>query len=296
MIYTIVKYKKDEKTVEAIFSFDAVNSVQEQWSASVAKTTVESGFPVSDHINVENPKFNISGKITSYSLYKDTSEIYWNGSDFVTDSDNSMFDYIEGKKSLIGIFTSRSYIRLFETTKNSFSNDFDLKVEQLKSEKYNIYPNCVITSLSFGSSEGNFSSFDVQVSIEQLNIASVVTTQLSAQEMTPRLFGYEKTSTTASSSSTSSNSNTGEVGSEVSSDKSNPTSSKSSDDNVMQETLEKQLKEGKAAIIRGRHAVEVREIADKATAATGFPHRVIEYGDGSYSIIKVKWSPTEMVK
>ena len=48
MIYTIVKYNKDEKTVESIFSFDAILSAQEDWSATVAKTTVESGFPVSD--------------------------------------------------------------------------------------------------------------------------------------------------------------------------------------------------------------------------------------------------------
>ena len=288
MIYTIVKYKKDEKTVESIFSFDAILSAQEDWSATVAKTTVESGFPVSDHINVENPKFSISGRITSYSLYNSGSEIYWDGSDFVTNVENNKFGFIEGKQALLKIFKARSYVRLYETTKNSYSDNLETKNEQLKSDNAYIYPNCVITSISFSSAEGSSSSFGVQVSLEQLNISSVVTTQLSEDEKSPRLFGYEKTNTTVTSSTSSSNSNTGKVGSDVEVGKDNATSSKSTDKSVMQKTLDKQLKEGNEAIIRGKHAVEIRNMADKATAATGYPHRVVEYGDGGYSIIKVK--------
>lgn len=288
MIYTIVKYKKDEKTVESIFSFDAILSAQEDWSATVAKTTVESGFPVSDHINVENPKFSISGRITSYSLYNSGSEIYWNGNDFVTRSKDNKLGFIEGKQALLKIFKSRSYVRLYESTKNSYSDNLETKNEQLKSGNAYIYPNCVITSISFSSTEGSSSSFGVQVSLEQLNISSVVTTQLTDAEKAPRLFGYEKTNETTTSSTNSSNSNTGVVGSDVDVGKDNATSSKSTDKSVMQTTLEKQLKEGNEAIIRGKHAVEIRNMADKATAATGYPHRVIEYGDGGYSIIKVK--------
>ena len=288
MIYTIVKYKKDEKTVESIFSFDTILSAQEDWSATVAKTTVESGFPVSDHINVENPKFSISGRITSYSLYNSGSEIYWDGNDFVTSDENNKFGFIEGKQALLKIFKSRSYVRLYESTKNSYSDNLETKNEQLKSGNAYIYPNCVITSVSFSSAEGVSSSFGVQISLEQLNISSIITTQLSEAEKSPRLFGYEKTNTTVNSSTNSSNSNTGKVGSDVEVGKDNATSSKSADKSVMQTTLEKQLKEGNEAIIRGKHAVEIRNMADKATAATGYPHRVIEYGDGGYSIIKVK--------
>ena len=249
---------------------------------------MESGFPVSDHINVENPKFSISGRITSYSLYNSGSEIYWNGSDFVTDAKNNKFGFSEGKQALLKIFKARSYVRLYESTKNSYSDNLETKNEQLKSGNAYIYPNCVITSISFSSTEGSSSSFGVQVSLEQLNISSVVTTQLSEDEKSPRLFGYEKTNTTVTSSTNSSNSNTGEVGSDVEVGKDNETSSKSTDKSVMQTILEKQLKEGNEAIIRGKHAVEIRDMADKATAATGYPHRVIEYGDGGYSIIKVK--------
>ena len=288
MIYTIVKYNKDEKTVESIFSFDAILSAQEDWSATVAKTTVESGFPISDHINVENPKFSISGRITSYSLYNSGSEIYWNGSDFVTRSKNNKLGFIEGKQALLKIFKARSFVRLYESTKNSYSDNIETKNEQLKSGNAYIFPNCVITSISFSSTEGSSSSFGVQVSLEQLNISSVVTTQLTDAEKSPRLFGYEKTNEKTNSSTNSSNSNTGKVGSDVEVGKDNATSSKSTDNSVMQKTLEKQLKEGNEAIIRGKHAVEIRNMADKATAATGYPHRVIEYGDGGYSIIKVK--------
>ena len=288
MIYTIVKYNKDEKTVESIFSFDAILSAQEDWSATVAKTTVESGFPISDHINVENPKFSISGRITSYSLYNSGSEIYWNGNDFVTRSKDNKLGFIEGKQALLKIFKARSFVRLYESTKNSYSDNIETKNEQLKSGDGHFFPNCVITSISFSSTEGSSSSFGVQVSLEQLNISSVVTTQLTDAEKAPRLFGYEKTNETTNSSTNSSNSNTGKVGSDVEVGKDNATSSKSADKSVMQTILEKQLKEGNEAIIRGKHAVEIREMADKATAATGYPHRVIDYGDGGYSIIKVK--------
>ena len=287
MIYTIVKYNKDEKTVESIFSFDAILSAQEDWSATVAKTTVESGFPISDHINVENPKFSISGRITSYSLYNSGSEIYWNGNDFVTRSKDNKLGFIEGKQALLKIFKARSFVRLYESTKNSYSDNIETKNEQLKSGNAYIFPNCVITSISFSSTEGSSSSFGVQVSLEQLNISSVVTTQLTDAEKAPRLFGYEKTNETTNSSTNSSNSNTGKVGSDVEVGKDNATSSKSADKSVMQTILEKQLKEGNEAIIHGKRAVEIREVADKATAATGDPHRVIEYGDGGYSIIRV---------
>ena len=292
MIYTIVKYNKDEKTVESIFSFDAILSAQEDWSATVAKTTVESGFPISDHINVENPKFSISGRITSYSLYNSGSEIYWNGNDFVTRSKDNKLGFIEGKQALLKIFKARSFVRLYESTKNSYSDNIETKNEQLKSGNAYIFPNCVITSISFSSTEGSSSSFGVQVSLEQLNISSVVTTQLTDAEKAPRLFGYEKTNETTNSSTNSSNSNTGKVGSDVEVGKDNATSSKSADKPVMQTTLERQMREGSEAIIRGKHAVEIREMADKATAATGYPHRVVDYGDGSYSIIRVgyRWS------
>ena len=288
MIYTIVKYNKDEKTVESIFSFDAILSAQEDWSATVAKTTVESGFPISDHISVENPKFSISGRITSYSLYNSGSEIYWNGNDFVTRSKDNKLGFIEGKQALLKIFKARSFVRLYESTKNSYSDNIETKNEQLKSGNAYIFPNCVITSISFSSTEGSSSSFGVQVSLEQLNISSVVTTQLTDAEKAPRLFGYEKTNETTNSSTNSSNSNTGKVGSDVEVGKDNATSSKSADKSVMQTILEKQLKDGNEAIIRGKHAVEIRDMADKATAATGYPHRVIDYGDGGYSIIKVR--------
>ena len=288
MIYTIVKYNKDEKTVESIFSFDAILSAQEDWSATVARTTVESGFPISDHINVENPKFSISGRITSYSLYDSGSEIYWNGNDFVTRSKDNKLGFIEGKQALLKIFKARSFVRLYESSKNSYSDNIETKNEQLKSGNAYIFPNCVITSISFSSTEGSSSSFGVQVSLEQLNISSVVTTQLTDAEKAPRLFGYEKTNETTNSSTNSSNSNTGKVGSDVEVGKDNATSSKSADKSVMQTILEKQLKDGNEAIIRGKHAVEIRDMADKATAATGYPHRVIDYGDGGYSIIKVR--------
>lgn len=205
MIYTLV-VRNEQGVMETNLTFDSVASYSENWSGTVSKSTVESGFPIADHINIENPVFNISGVLSAYSIFSDNKEIYWDGEDFVASSDQSSVDqHIEAKKSLIKIVSGGTVVTLLESKTNSFLSDKNQKYEKILSGKINEYNNCVITDLSFEVSENTQNSaIKVSMKIEQLNIARTETTLLSEQEMqkeiTPKV---AKVSTNAGTSATS---------------------------------------------------------------------------------------------
>ena len=67
MIYTIV-VKNDQGKAQSYLTFESVSSYSENWSGTVSKSTVEYGFPIADHINIENPVFNVSGVLSEYSI------------------------------------------------------------------------------------------------------------------------------------------------------------------------------------------------------------------------------------
>lgn len=205
MIYTLV-VRNEQGVMETNLTFDSVASYSENWSGTVSKSTVESGFPIADHINIENPVFNISGVLSAYSIFSDNREVYWNGEDFVASSEQSSVDqHIEAKKSLIKVVSSGTVVTLLESKTNSFLSDKNQKYEKILSGKVNEYNNCVITDLSFEVSENTQNSaIKVSMKIEQLNIARTETTQLSEQEMQKEIVPkVAKVSTNAGASATS---------------------------------------------------------------------------------------------
>lgn len=205
MIYTLV-VRNEQGVLETNLTFDSVASYSENWSGTVSKSTVESGFPIADHINIENPVFNISGVLSAYSIFSDNREVYWNGEDFVASSEQSSVDqHIEAKKSLIKVVSSGTVVTLLESKTNSFLSDKNQKYEKILSGKVNEYNNCVITDLSFEVSENTQNSaIKVSMKIEQLNIARTETTQLSEQEMQKEIVPkVAKVSTNAGTSATS---------------------------------------------------------------------------------------------
>lgn len=205
MIYTLV-VRNEQGVVETNLTFDSVASYSENWSGTVSKSTVESGFPIADHINIENPVFNVSGVLSAYSIFSDNREVYWNGEDFVASSEQSSVDqHIEAKKSLIKIVSSGTVVTLLESKTNSFLSDKNQKYEKILSGKINEYNNCVITDLSFEVSENTQNSaIKVSMKIEQLNIARTETTLLSDQEMQKEIIPkVAKVSTNAGTSATS---------------------------------------------------------------------------------------------
>lgn len=205
MIYTLI-VKNDQGKAESYLTFDSIASYSESWSGTVSKSTVESGFPIADHINIENPVFNISGMLSEYSIFKDDREIFWNGDDFVQASENtSASSHLVAKDSLIKTTKEGTVITLLESKTNSFLSDGAQRYEKILSGKINEYNNCVITDLSFEVSENTQNSaIKVSMKIEQLNIARTETTTLSEQEMQKEIIPkVAKTSTNAGTSATS---------------------------------------------------------------------------------------------
>lgn len=184
MIYTIV-VKNDQGEAESYLTFDSVSSYSESWSGTVSKSTVEYGFPIADHINIENPVFNISGVLSEYSIFKDDREIFWNGEDFVQASENdSEGSHLVAKDYLIKTTKEGTVITLLESKTNSFLSDGTQRYQKIRSGATKEYDNSVITDLSFEVSENTQnSSIRVSMKIEQLNIARTETTTLTEQEM-----------------------------------------------------------------------------------------------------------------
>lgn len=205
MIYAIV-VNNEQGDTKNFLTFESISSYSENWSGTVSKSTVESGFPVADHINIENPVFNISGVLSAYSIFRDDREIYWNGEDFVQASENtSESPHLIAKDYLIKTTKGGTVITLIESKTNSFLSDGNQRYEKIRSGLTKEYNNCVITDLSFEVSENNQNSaIRVSMKIEQLNIARTETTQLSEQEMQKEIIPkVAKTSTNAGTSATS---------------------------------------------------------------------------------------------
>lgn len=205
MIYAIV-VNNEQGDAKNFLTFESISSYSENWSGTVSKSTVESGFPVADHINIENPVFNISGVLSAYSIFRDDREIYWNGEDFVQASENnSESPHLIAKDYLIKTTKGGTVITLIESKTNSFLSDENQRYEKIRSGLTKEYNNCVITDLSFEVSENNQNSaIRVSMKIEQLNIARTETTQLSEQEMQKEIIPkVAKTSTNAGTSATS---------------------------------------------------------------------------------------------
>lgn len=205
MIYAIV-VNNEQGDAKNCLTFESISSYSENWSGTVSKSTVESGFPVADHINIENPVFNISGVLSAYSIFRDDREIYWNGEDFVQASENnSESSHLIAKDYLIKTTKGGTVITLIESKTNSFLSDGNQRYEKIRSGLTKEYNNCVITDLSFEVSENNQNSaIRVSMKIEQLNIARTETTQLSEQEMQKEIIPkVAKVSTNAGTSATS---------------------------------------------------------------------------------------------
>ena len=205
MIYTIV-VKNDKGGAESYLTFESVSSYSENWTGTVSKSTVEYGFPIADHINIENPVFNISGVLSEYSIFKDDREIFWNGEDFVQASENTSDDsHLVAKDYLIKTTKEGTVITLLESKTNSFLSNGAQRYEKIRSGLTKEYDNSVITDLSFEVSENTQnSSIRVSMKIEQLNIARTQTTTLTEQEMQKAIIPkVAKTSVNAGSATTS---------------------------------------------------------------------------------------------
>ena len=187
MIYTLLKVD-DQGNPQALFSFDSISSYSESWVGSVSKSTTEHGFPLSDHINIENPVFTINATFSDYSLFHADNEMFWDGEDFVSfRDDKSLPNSILLKQNIIKLFINRGTIHLYQTSENSFNRDGNTKFAELKSSYIQHYENCVITSIDVDESESISNAYSIKMKIEQLSIARVRVRELRDSELQPAL-------------------------------------------------------------------------------------------------------------
>lgn len=183
MIYTLVRKKNGN--VDAIISFDSVNSSEETWSASVTTQTVEKGFNISDNINIEPPTYNISAVISSYSLFNKDNEIVWDGSSFKSNDNYYVDSHLVARENIIKIFKERSILTLVESSSNSNNEDKQTFYAELLTGRYRETDNCVITALSISNPDNSTGSFYINLTLQKIHVAVVSVENLTAEEAIP---------------------------------------------------------------------------------------------------------------
>lgn len=204
MIYTLLR--KNGEEISTLITFDAVTSVEEKWSAKVTTQTVESGFDISDSITVDPPTFNLSGVVTSYSIYDTSSEISWNGTDFVIKNIPQDERHVRLRNEILGLISEGVVITLVESLETSSNPNKKIAYEETVSGWNREIPYCVITSASFSPPDSGHGAFIVNLELQRVFIASVVTDELHPNDIAPVVVPYysEATSSSGSGSSKSS--------------------------------------------------------------------------------------------
>lgn len=201
MIYTLVRRKGEQ--VDAVISFSSISSFDESWTATVTTQTVERGFNITDNINIEPPTYDISAVISSYSIFSLDKEISWNGEDFVSSGETNALAHVVARDEIIDIFKSKSILTIIESTQDSDNADLDGKVSELKSSYNKEIDNCIINSLSISNPDSATGSFYVAIKLQKIFVATVLTAELSEEEMIPALVQMKvKETEKASSTST----------------------------------------------------------------------------------------------
>lgn len=204
MIYTIVR-KDDREAIDAVISFDSITSFDESWSASVTTQTVEKGFNISDHVNIEPEQYSIDAIISSYSLFNPNREIFWDGEGFTVESSDDTNSHIEARDEIIRIFKEGKIISLMESSANSSNSVFSSRVEELQSGYFKEISPCVMTSLSISHPNAGSGAFYVSIKIQRIYTATVQSGVLDKE--TPSLIGLTPSATTKVGSNSKSSNN-----------------------------------------------------------------------------------------
>lgn len=186
MIYTII-IKDRTQSVSKVLSFSSVTDVSKTLSASVSNNPVESGMPVSDHIVVNNPSFDLSGIISGYDIFNPSNELTWDGTQFNFASTPASTQKLIIEDELDEIILDGVVFTLLVSEENSFETDPQQKYESLKKSKTKEYNNCVLLNYTSNEQAGVDKATFFRLSIQQLNIAYVRKDVLTAEERQPML-------------------------------------------------------------------------------------------------------------
>lgn len=195
MIYTLY-IKSDEDVIIDTITFDSVTSFNETYSSNVPQSVVESGYNVSDTVNLSNPTFTLNGVITDSKFRVDGHLVVFAGNSFEKVESTSLktINQDEAAKAirekLIAIWEQSVPIGLME------SEDVNNPVG---SEVRDIFP-CFITNLSFPKNDSSEAFFPT-ITFERVRYTSVKIANVdnAAPELIP-LAKQEKVGTADTSS------------------------------------------------------------------------------------------------
>ena len=177
MIYSLVKKGEGDKIL-AVFSFDSLNSFDESWSAAVTTQTVESGFNITDNVNIEPPSFDLEGVVSEYSIFDDSREIVWSNNNFNVKTLPNVNRHIAAREYITDLFKSSSVLTIVESSVNSRLPDLKGRYDELSSGYIKEIDNCVMTSLSISYPSNSSSAFLVNIKLQKIDIAVIEVTAL----------------------------------------------------------------------------------------------------------------------
>lgn len=183
MIYTIIIKDKDDNTT-SIISFDSVKSASESLSSQTTDNTVEYGFPVSDHILLNNITFDLDVVVSNISLFDENLEISWNEftQSFETLGEPTLDSHITMRRELKSLVLGRKVFSLLITEDNSFKQNIQQKEQQLLKSIVDQYDNCVCNSLVMSENEAINGAFYAKLQIKQVKMAFIQTRELAPDE------------------------------------------------------------------------------------------------------------------
>lgn len=203
MIYTLIIKNSDGQT-SSVISFSSVRSFSESLGATTTDNVVEYGFPVSDHMLVSNITFDLDVIVTGFSVFDENLELFWNGSDFTTNSQDQLTTqnaHLLMRKQLKDLILNRIVFSLLITEDNSFVQDINTKEAQLRKSIVDEYVNCVCTNLTLSESEATTGAIFAKLNIKQIRSALVKTRELEQGERVRQIDRIAPTPTVSSQNS-----------------------------------------------------------------------------------------------
>lgn len=204
MIYTLLIKNSDGQT-SSVISFSSVRSFSESLAATTTDNVVEYGFPVSDHMLVNNITFDLDVIVTGFSVFNDDLELFWDGTDFVTNSPEQLSAqnaHLIMRKQLKDLILNRIVFSLLISEDNSFVEDINSKESQLRKSIVDEYSNCVCTSLVLSESEATTGAIFAKLNLKQIRAALVKTRELKSDEKVRQIDRISPTPTVSMQNST----------------------------------------------------------------------------------------------
>lgn len=186
MIYSLITYDNSLQ-VTGVISFSSVVSGEESYANEVTESTVEQGFKITDHIFSAPFTTSLEVFISSYSIFNESLELFWNGTDFSNTAFDSgadfSSDHLEVKNLLKEVATKRKLFTLVVSKEDSYFSEDQVKADDLLSKAVDAYSNCVLTGLSFPTNSSGSEVVNARLQIRQIKVAKAKVKDISTKSV-----------------------------------------------------------------------------------------------------------------